>query len=305
MKKIKVFAIIMIMVMVLTGSTPSNVEAKTKASITVTNKSTGKKIGKKVTLKKGQKVQLKVKYGKKVVTKKAKYKTSDKNIATVSKKGKITAKSAGTCTVKVTYKKAVKKIRITVKATEATTEERVLSYKERKEKQKSEIKKNMRTEIILEDLNAVTAETPYVEASEDDCKRYRQMLIDNYQNDPNPSCAHDYKPASYISDIGDLSNNFGGLYQEHLFLRTIRCEKCGQLVTTNPVPYLDAIKYTSDELAKAILCYHTALFSADIMKECGIKHGIKHKHKYIYEYSPWKLGSWTSEMRCAYCNGKF
>ena len=93
MKKVKALVMIMVMVTALTGSVPA-VEAKTKTSITVVNKATGKKIGKKVTLKAGEKIQLKVKYGKKNVTKKAKYKTSNKRIAAVNKKGKITAKAA-------------------------------------------------------------------------------------------------------------------------------------------------------------------------------------------------------------------
>lgn len=115
-----IIATIMVMAMVLTGATPTITEAKTtKSSIKVTNKSTGKKInvlnlmvGESLQIKYEQ-VQLKVMYGKKDVTKKAKYKTSNKNV-TISKKGKITAKTAGTCTVTVKYKNKTKKIKVAV-----------------------------------------------------------------------------------------------------------------------------------------------------------------------------------------------
>ena len=59
--------------------------------------------------------QLTVKYGNKNVTKKAKYSTSNKKVATVNKKGKVTAKKAGKVTIKVKYKGKTNKIKITVK----------------------------------------------------------------------------------------------------------------------------------------------------------------------------------------------
>lgn len=59
--------------------------------------------------------QLKVTYGGKNVTKSAKYSTSNKKIATVSKKGVVSAKKAGTVKVKVKYKNGVRTITIRVK----------------------------------------------------------------------------------------------------------------------------------------------------------------------------------------------
>ena len=278
MKKIKVFAIIMIMVMALTGSTPSNVEAKTKASITVTNKSTGKKVGKKVTLKKGKNVQLKVKYGKKVVTKKAKYKTSDKTIATVTKKGKITAKSAGTCTVKVTYKKAVKKIKVTVKAnetTETTTEATTEAEKPKKKK-------------------------GY--ASDEEIVQHRAEIIENQQTDPTPSCNHEWRAARYVTDVDSnlaRADHWGFVdgWQDHFYLDAICCKKCNTYATTNRIPYLEAEKYTSDDFAKVILCYDSIHIStAD----------LKHKHKVEYGWLPpsYPGDCWFGDDRCAICGNQ-
>lgn len=59
--------------------------------------------------------QLKVTYGGRNVTKSAKYSTSNKKIATVNKKGVVSAKRAGTVKVKVKYKKSVRNITIKVK----------------------------------------------------------------------------------------------------------------------------------------------------------------------------------------------
>lgn len=303
----KIFIIIIILVMALTGATPTiTAEAKTtNTTIIVVNKATGKKIkvlnlmfGKHLQIKHEQ-VQLKVEYGKKDVTKKAKYKTSNK-CATVSKKGKITAKTSGTCIVTVKYKKKTKKISVTV-----------YEYKTKEEKRKDE-KDNMRTEVTIDDLlYGPTLETPYIKASEEDCIRYRQMVIESNQIDPNPSCTHEWEANSYDSDIGDIYDNFGVLYKTHLFLHGIRCKKCDKYATTNPVPYLEAINYTSDDFAKNIICYGFGLFASGIMKNetTGVKHGIKHKHKGIYSYSPYTNlnGSqgWMCSGHCAYCTQEF
>ena len=111
----KTIVTIMVMAMVITGFTPTVAGAKGKTSITVVNKTTGKKMSKKNTLKVGQKLQLKVKSGKKDVTKKAKYKASNKNVK-VSKSGKITAKKAGSCKVTIKYGKKSKNVIFAVKA---------------------------------------------------------------------------------------------------------------------------------------------------------------------------------------------
>lgn len=267
MKKIKVFAIIMIMVMVLTGSTPSNVEAKTKASITVTNKSTGKKVGKKLTLKKGQKVQLKVKYGKKIVTKKAKYKTSDKNVATVTKKGKITAKSAGTCTVKVTYKKAVKKIKVTVKAEETTEVTTEATTEAEKPKKKKGYASDEEIAQAVEDLTVYS--------------------------DPSPECFHEWKVERYASDIRITPEEFGKLYKDHLVLNIIRCTKCGDGAYTKPIPITE-VNQKSDELAKVIIGY--------MNPHCKIYDDMP-KHKCVEEYG-WTAhnGCFMADNQCAICH---
>lgn len=61
------------------------------------------------------KTQLKVTYSGRNVTKSAKYSTSNKKIATISKKGVVTAKRTGTVKVKVKYKKNVRNITVKVK----------------------------------------------------------------------------------------------------------------------------------------------------------------------------------------------
>ena len=64
---------------------------------------------------KGMKTKVKVTYNKKNVTNKAKFKSSNKKVATVSKKGVVTGKKAGTAYITATYKgKTSKKVKITV-----------------------------------------------------------------------------------------------------------------------------------------------------------------------------------------------
>lgn len=201
MKKFKALVMIMVMVMSLTGFTPT-VEAKTKTSITVVNKATGKKVGKKVTLKTGEKLQLKVKYGKKNVTKKVKYKTSTKKVS-VNKKGKITAKTAGTCTVKVTYKKKTKKIKVVVKAVETKTEESTEATTTKKAKHEGT--------ISMDDIEKAT----------------RQKMA---------QCDHEWYPRFY-SDIVTNGLVLPENYQDHLFLWGANCRKCGYAVRTVSVPF--------------------------------------------------------------------
>lgn len=59
--------------------------------------------------------QIKVKYGKKNVTKACKYSITNKKIATVNKVGKVTAVKTGTATIKIKYKEKKKNIKIVVK----------------------------------------------------------------------------------------------------------------------------------------------------------------------------------------------
>ena len=231
------------------ANVPMTTEAKTKVSITVTNKSTGKKVGKKLTLKTGQKVQLKVKYGKKTVTKRAKYKTSAKKVVVVSKKGKLTAKTTGTCTVKVTYKKAVKKIKVTVKApmtnTEETTEEAT-------------------TEETKKSKNATPEEIAQFEET---------LKLDG---DPHPECEHEWSPNLYDPDGQRDSNKF--------ILCSLYCMKCSTYARTAPITapevlnmYRDEEIHLQDELTRTIVGYYneTSVYP-------------KHKHQYRYEYCIWK-----------------
>ncbi len=74
---------------------------------------------KKASLAVGQKKQLKLKKGKKAIVKGVKWSSSKKKVATVTKKGKVTAKKAGTTVIKAKYKKKTYKCKVTVKA--ATT----------------------------------------------------------------------------------------------------------------------------------------------------------------------------------------
>lgn len=103
-KKTHILSIILCIAMVLSFIPRQEVSAKSK-KVSVT---------KSLTLKVGQSKTIKVKGS---YIKSKKYKTSKKRIATVSKKGKVTAKKAGTCkiTVTVKYKKSKKAKKYTTK----------------------------------------------------------------------------------------------------------------------------------------------------------------------------------------------
>lgn len=62
----------------------------------------------------GNKASIKTKYNKKKITKGIKYKSSNKKVATVSKKGVVKALKKGTTNITVKYKKKTVKIKITV-----------------------------------------------------------------------------------------------------------------------------------------------------------------------------------------------
>lgn len=66
-------------------------------------------------LPKQKKVQLKVKYNGKNITKKARYTTSNKKVASVSKKGVLTKKGSGNCTITIKYNGKVKKLKVQTK----------------------------------------------------------------------------------------------------------------------------------------------------------------------------------------------
>lgn len=68
------------------------------------------------TVKKGKKVKLAAKYGKSNITAEGVWKSSKKNVATVSTKGVLTAKEAGITYVTVKYKgRSSAKLKVTVK----------------------------------------------------------------------------------------------------------------------------------------------------------------------------------------------
>ena len=121
------------------GSTAEAKKKKTKVtvkSVTVKDKATGKSISK-VTLVKGGTVTLSptVKVTPdKAANKKVGYKSSKKSVATVSSKGKITAKKAGKATITVYSKKNTKKKK-TVKVTVAKSSYKVTSVKLNKTKE--------------------------------------------------------------------------------------------------------------------------------------------------------------------------
>ncbi len=102
----RVMALLLAFAMVCTSiiSMPTNAEAAAKVKLSATNQ----------TMYVGGSFTLKVKNPK---GKKATYKTSDKKVATVNKKGKVTAKSVGKATISVTVKgiKKAAKCTVTVK----------------------------------------------------------------------------------------------------------------------------------------------------------------------------------------------
>ena len=95
-RKTKNIVFLLMAAVILTSINPATAEAAAKKALAVSVKST------KITEKKTE--QLTVKYDKKNVTSKASYKTSNSKIATVTKKGKVTAKKAGKVTITVKYK---------------------------------------------------------------------------------------------------------------------------------------------------------------------------------------------------------
>ena len=84
-------------------------------SITVVNKTTGKKVAKTVNLKAKQKLTLVTTIAPVTSTQKVTYSTSNKKIATVTSKGVITAKKKGTVTITVKSGKKSVKIKVVVK----------------------------------------------------------------------------------------------------------------------------------------------------------------------------------------------
>lgn len=103
------------LMLTITAIPPTAASAATAKKITVTASKT-KLSGKKMTLTAAGTSQLTVKYNGKKVTSKATYKSSNKKVATVSKKGKVTAKKKGSCTITIKYKTKSYKLKLTVTA---------------------------------------------------------------------------------------------------------------------------------------------------------------------------------------------
>ena len=114
-RKTKNIVFLLMAAVILTSINPATTEAAAKKTLAVSVKST------KITEKKT--AQLTVKYDKKNVTSKSSYETSNSKIATVTKKGKVTAKKAGKATITVKYKGKSKKVKFTVQkaANQSTT----------------------------------------------------------------------------------------------------------------------------------------------------------------------------------------
>ena len=272
MKKItKLFAVMLVMVMVFTGVTSTVTEAKTtKTSITVTNKSTGKKIGKKLTLTKGKKLQLKVKYGKTNVTKKAKYKASNKNV-TISKKGKITAKKVGTTTVTIKYKKKTKKIKVTVKVKSTVSNETTNTTNDSTTEDKSDVEQN---------------DSSWSKAV--DADEYIKLLHQN-QTAPHPECDHEWKVWFY-SDTGTPDVN---TILDTFMLDELICQKCGTIgYCDRTIPAREALNYTNEELTQCIQYYR--------LKNIAVEKHHKHIYKWMWTYNE-NTGRWSGGRSCELC----
>ncbi len=82
------------------------------------------------TVKAGKKVKLTAKAGKKDVTKKGVWKSSKKDIATISKSGVLTAKKAGTAYITITYQNQTsKKLKVVVKKAKTTPKPEAGAYR--------------------------------------------------------------------------------------------------------------------------------------------------------------------------------
>lgn len=115
MKSLKSMLFLFMAVLLLSVMVPNHADAAGKSKKTIAVTANNAKIAKnKFSLTATGTSQLKVKYAGKNVTKKAKYKSSNKKVATISKKGKIEAKNVGSCTITVKYKGKTKKLSLKV-----------------------------------------------------------------------------------------------------------------------------------------------------------------------------------------------
>lgn len=144
MKKNRIYilkkALVLLMVMaVAIGSPPVTATAATaKKTVNVTKKN--KKFKKTIYV--GDKLKLKVKNGKKTVSyKKLKFKSANKKIATVSKKGVIKAKKAGKVVISVKLKKSKKKCRLTVTVKKKSAKKKATKKSAKKTTKKKTSKK--------------------------------------------------------------------------------------------------------------------------------------------------------------------
>lgn len=110
MKKIKSILVMVLVMIFAVMAVP--IQTKAAATLNATSK----------TMSIGEKATLKV-YGS---TSKVKWTSSNKTVATVTQKGKVTAKSAGTATIKAKVLKKTLKCKITVKNPEKTYESKLI-----------------------------------------------------------------------------------------------------------------------------------------------------------------------------------
>lgn len=115
MKKLRTGMFLLAAIMVLSAMVPNNACAAGKSKKAVAVTANNAKITKnKFSLTATGTSQLKVTYAGKNVTKKAAYKSSNKKVASISRKGKIDAKKTGSCTITVKYKGKTKKLSLKV-----------------------------------------------------------------------------------------------------------------------------------------------------------------------------------------------
>lgn len=130
LKKSVLFMVVAMLMMVMVA--PTTAYAKSKNTLNVqftTNVVKDNKYYKLIRTGVSKSTKLKVTYGGKNVTKKAKYKSSNKKAFTVSKKGVVTIKGAGKATITIKYKSKTKKLKF-----RATKEEAASSSKNHEHK---------------------------------------------------------------------------------------------------------------------------------------------------------------------------
>ncbi len=116
---IRRISLVLLFTLILSALVPMSAHAAKKLSVSVNGKAV-----KKITVNKGEKISLKVTYGKKTLkAKKPTYKSSNKRIVLVSKKGVIKGRNAGKATVTVRYKGKKRSLKIVVTDPDAKEEQ--------------------------------------------------------------------------------------------------------------------------------------------------------------------------------------